>query len=202
MIECFTTGSFFTNSYVISNDKGECVVVDPGLNYEASAAKIKQKYDVKAILITHGHIDHIDGVKYFSNVPIYVHKLDKYFFFDSSLSLYDMMGFILPFKENDLDIRTVEDMDEIDLIGYKFKVLHTPGHTRGSVCYSYSNKVLSGDTLFNYSCGRCDFPTGDSLKMHQSLKRIISTYNDNFDVYPGHDCKTTIKNERQNNPYL
>ena len=113
-----------------------------------------------------------------------------------------MMGFILPFKENDLDIRTVEDMDEIDLIGYKFKVLHTPGHTRGSVCYSYSNKVLSGDTLFNHSCGRCDFPTGDSLKMHQSLKRIISTYNDNFDVYPGHDCKTTIKNERQNNPYL
>lgn len=200
MIEKIVTGSFFTNSYVISNG-ADCVVVDPGLNYSDAANMIKSKYNVKAILITHGHMDHIDGIRYF-DVPVYIHELDKDFLFDSSLSLYNMFRINSPYKKGDLNIITVKDKDELDLIGYTFKVMHTPGHTRGSVCYSYGNKLLSGDTLFNMSAGRTDFPTGNSKDMRLSLNKIINNFNDNVDVYPGHEGKTTIKNERKNNIFI
>lgn len=200
MIEKIITGSFQTNSYIISNDN-ECVIVDPGLDFLDAANIIKNKYEVKAILITHGHMDHIDGIRYF-DVPVYIHELDKEFLFDSRLSLYCMFNQMSPYKKGDLNIITVKDNMEFELIGYKFKVIHTPGHTRGSVCYSYGNKLLSGDTLFNLSAGRTDFPTGNPRDMRNSLNKIINTFNDNTDVYPGHESKTTIKNERKNNIFL
>ena len=200
MIEKIVTGSFFTNSYVISNGE-DCVIVDPGLGYENAANMIKSKYNVKAILITHGHMDHIDGIRYF-DVPVYIHELDKDFLFDASLSLYNMFRLPTPYKKGDLNIITVKDNDEFELIGFKFKVTHTPGHTRGSVCYSYGNKLLSGDTLFNMSAGRTDFPTGNPKDMKNSLNKIITNFSDNTDVYPGHENKTTIKNERKNNIYI
>ena len=200
MIEKIVTGSFFTNSYVISNGE-DCVIVDPGLGYENAANMIKSKYNVKAILITHGHMDHIDGIKYF-DVPVYIHELDKEFLFDSRLSLYCMFNQPSPYKKGDLNIITVKDNDQFDLIGYTFKVMHTPGHTKGSVCYSYGNKLLSGDTLFNMSAGRTDFPTGNPRDMRNSLNKIINNFSDNTDVYPGHENKTTIKNERKNNIFL
>lgn len=200
MIEKIVTGSFLTNSYIISNE-ADCVIVDPGLNYSDAANMIKSKYNVKAILITHGHMDHIDGIKYF-DVPVYIHELDKDFLFDASLSLYNMFRLNSPYKKGDLNIITVKDNDEFELIGYKFKVIHTPGHTRGSVCYSYNDKLLSGDTLFNMSAGRTDFPTGNPKDMRQSLNKIINKFNDNTDVYPGHESKTTIKNERKNNIFI
>lgn len=200
MIEKIVTGSFFTNSYVISNGE-DCVVVDPGLGYEKAANMIKSKYNVKAILITHGHMDHIDGIKYF-DVPVYIHESDKEFLFDARLSLYCMFNQPSPYKKGDLNIITVKDNDEFDLIGYTFKVMHTPGHTKGSVCYSYGNKLLSGDTLFNMSAGRTDFPTGNPKDMRNSLNKIIDNFSDNTDVYPGHESKTTIKNERKNNIFI
>ena len=112
MIEKIVTGSFFTNSYVISNGE-DCVIVDPGLGYENAANMIKSKYNVKAILITHGHMDHIDGIKYF-DVPVYIHELDKEFLFDSRLSLYCMFNQPSPYKKGELNIITVKDNDEFD----------------------------------------------------------------------------------------
>ena len=200
MIEKVVKGVFLTNTYIISKD-GKCVIVDPGLGFEEAAKDIKAKYQVEAILITHGHVDHIDGIRYF-NCPVYIHKNDEANLYDNSLSLYNMMRMRSPFVKGTLDVRCVSDGDVISCAGYEFKVLHTPGHTRGSVCYSYGSKVLSGDTLFRHSCGRVDFPTGSSNDMNKSLKKIVSAYPDNYDVYPGHDEKTTIKEEKKNNAYI
>lgn len=201
MIEKIICGGFETNTYVISNE-GKCVIVDPGLDFLEYSKEIKSKYEVEAILITHGHIDHIDGIKYFPNTPIYIHELDEEFLYDSRLSLYNFMGLKTPFTKNTLKINKVKENDTLNLIGFEFKVMHTPGHTKGSCCYLYKNKLLSGDTLFKNSCGRTDFPTGSPRDIKKSLKRIISECLDTVDVYPGHDSKTKIKDEKKNNPYI
>lgn len=200
MIEKITTGYFETNTYIVSN-QGKCVIIDPGLDFFDTAEKIKEQYEVKAILLTHGHMDHIDGIRYF-DVPVYIHEAEISFLEDPTLSLYHMFGSKIPFQKANLRIIPIQDGMEIELIGYTFKVLHTPGHTRGSVVYSYKDKLLSGDTLFSMSIGRTDFPTGNIKMMRESLKKIIESYSDMVDVYPGHGEKTTIGFERKNNPYL
>lgn len=202
MIECITTGSFYTNSYIISNDKKECIILDPGLNYKDASNYIKSKYTPKAIFITHAHLDHIDGIQYFMDLPIYIHKLDLEGLYDSELSLYPMVGRISPYSIGSLNIHILNDSDEIDLIGYKFKVLHTPGHTKGSICFSFNDCVFSGDTLFQESCGRTDFPGGSFSEMEKSLTKMVNTYKDDMKVYPGHGNETTILMEKKYNPYI
>lgn len=200
MIEKIVTGALLTNTYIISSGN-QCVIVDPGLGFARAAEEIKAKYDVVAILLTHGHVDHIDGIRYF-NCPIYIHEAEVPFLYDDRLSLYSMMKQTTPYKPGSLEIRPVQDRDKLALIGYEFIVLHTPGHTKGSVCYYYSHKLLSGDTLFNGSAGRTDFPTGDRMSLRKSLSAIVAFCDDHVDVYPGHDEKTNIKNERKNNPFV
>lgn len=201
MIECMTTGSFFTNSYIVSNDKNECVIVDPGLNYGNVAKYIKSKYDVKAILLTHAHLDHIDGIQYFLDTPVYISDIEYNNLFDNDVTLYDTIGRISPYNEGMLNIIKVKHNDIIKLIGYEFKVLFTPGHTSGSVCYLMDNVLFSGDTLFNNSIGRTDFPTGSMTKMKESLNYLM-TLDDNIKVYPGHNDETTIGYEKNNNYWL
>lgn len=200
MIEKFVSGMFFTNSYVISNNN-ECVIVDPGQNYQKIAETIKQKYDVKAILITHGHIDHIDGARYF-DCPIFIHEKEKDVFLSHDLSLYSMVGQANPYINKNIELVTVKDLEKVNLIGYEFMVLHTPGHTKGSVCYSFLDNVFTGDCLFKGTCGRTDFPTGDVVSMNKSLKRIVSTFPLNYNVYPGHEDKTTIEHEKNTNQFI
>ena len=202
MIESKVCGAFFTNSYIVSNDSGESVIVDPGFSYGPIARYIKEKYSPKAILLTHGHADHIDGIQYFMDLPVYIHKLDEEVMYDSNLNVYSMVGRISPFSKGMLDIRYVNDGDIINLIGYDFSVIHTPGHTDGSVCYSFDNNVFTGDTLFNMSIGRCDVETGDISKMMKSLKKIMDKYPDDYNIYPGHEGISTIGYERKFNPYI
>ena len=202
MIECITTVSFYTNSYIISNDKKECILVDPGLDYKKAYEYIKENYKVVAIFITHAHVDHIDGIQYFLDTPIYIHKLDEESLYDTENSLYPFFGRVSPYTLGSLNIHTVSDLDTISLIGYTFKVLHTPGHTKGSCCYSFDNYLFSGDTLFFESIGRTDFPTGSYSEILKSVKRIVDTYKDDTKVYPGHGNETTIGNEKKYNPYI
>lgn len=199
MIEKITTGMFFTNSYIISN-QNDCIIVDPGQRYSKVALKIKNKYNVKGILLTHGHLDHFDGIGYF-DCPIYIHELDENKLYNSYLSLYSMVNLETPYKNHELNVVTVRDLDIIELIGYKFQVLHTPGHTSGSVCYNFLDNVFTGDTIFKGNYGRIDFPTGSSSDMLKSLNRILNYYKDEYVVYPGHDDTTTIKNEKKNRYY-
>lgn len=201
MIDKFICGPLFENCYVISSGN-ECVIVDPGQGFLKAKEVITKRYSVKAILITHGHIDHVDGIKYF-NCPIYISKEEKNILSDSYKSLYDYFDTVYPFLNMDFDFKNVEDEEEFELIGHKFKALKTPGHTNGSMCFLMDNKYLfSGDTLFCRSCGRTDFPTGDSEAMQASLNRLVNTLDENIVVYPGHDETTTILEEKHQNPYI
>lgn len=198
MIKKFICGSFFSNCYLLVNDK-KCIIIDPGLNFNKYAEIIKKEYDVVAILLTHGHIDHIDGLKYF-DVPIYIYKDEVPFLEDADLALYSLFNVKKDFDVSRLNIVKINDNYLIDLLDFKIKVIHTPGHTVGSVCYLYENNLFSGDTLFNLSVGRVDFPTGDFKQLDSSLKKLFNLPADTI-VYPGHGEATTIGFEKNNNPY-
>lgn len=201
-IEMLTTGFYFTNSYIISNDKKECIIIDPGLGYGEAANAINKTYKPLAILITHAHMDHIDGIKYFKDLPIYLYKDEKRVLDDSNLNLYNMIGKTIPFDESELNIKYVSDLEEINISDFKFMVYHTPGHTPGSCCYLMGNDLFTGDTLFNESCGRCDFPGGSFSQMEESLSRIMNLFKDDVKCYPGHNDITDIGYERIHNPFI
>ena len=198
-IKKFCIGAFETNTYLIT--KGEkAVLVDPGLDFISILDEVN-KYQIIAILITHGHVDHIDGCGMI-DAPIYVGKEDLINFTDLSRSLYNMTGMRPSYYGKELNLIGVSDNEIINLDDFSFKVIHTPGHTEGSCCYQYYDNLFSGDTLFCGSIGRVDFPTGSMKKMKDSLKKLKTLCADNVVVYPGHEAKTTMKNEKKYNMYL
>ena len=199
-IKKFVIGAFETNTYLITKGN-KAVVIDPGLDFNLIVDEIKNNYEVEAILITHGHIDHIDGVGLI-DAPIYVGKEDLINFNDKTNSLYHFAYKKPSFDVSKLKLIPVSDNDIISLNTFQFKAIHTPGHTMGSYCYMYYNSLFSGDTLFRCSIGRTDFPTSSYKLMSSSLKKLKSMINDDVVIYPGHDEKTTMKFEKQNNPYL
>lgn len=198
-IKKYIVGAFETNTYVITKGN-KAVIIDPGLNFVSIFDEIKD-YEIEAILITHGHVDHIDGCGLI-NAPIYVGKEDLNNFSDKNTSLYSLTYQRPSFDYNKLNLNAVSDNDEIILPSFTFKAIHTPGHTIGSYCYLYYKNLFSGDTLFKCSIGRTDFPTGSYKMMKSSLDKLKTLISDDFVVYPGHDEKTTMKFEKQNNPYL
>lgn len=201
MIEVKTTGSFFTNSYIISEDN-KCIIIDPGLSYKNAYLYIKERYEVVAIFITHAHLDHIDGLEYYLDLPIYMSEKTANNLDSMENTLYYMIGRVPPFNRNNLDIRIVKNGDKINLLGHEFKVITTPGHTDDSICYLMDNKELfSGDTLFNLSIGRTDFSNSSISAMNESLAKLMKL-DDSINVYPGHEGITTIGYERKYNPYI
>jgi len=186
------------NVYLII-DSNKCFIVDPGGNYEEIEKCINElNLSVLGILLTHAHVDHTYLINKF-NCPIYLHEKEVEILKYSNLSLYDSFNLDMPFSYKDLNIIKVKNDDVIKLNDYDIKVLHTPGHTKGSVCYLFNNKLFSGDTLFKESCGRCDLPTGSEIDMANSLVYLIDNLDENIKVYPGHDEATTIKHEKEYN---
>ena len=157
--------------------------------------------DLKYILLTHGHFDHIIGVKSVKEkygAQVVISKEDEPMLNSSKLSL---AAFCNATQNNvDADI-IVKDGDEITLGEIKIKVMATPGHTSGSVCYIAENCIFSGDTLFYCSCGRTDFPSGSHEQMMSSLQKLKALDGD-YKVYTGHNNLTTLDFERKNNPYM
>ena len=198
-IKRFILGIFGENTYLIT--KGDkAVLVDPGQNIE-SIKDVISLYKVEAILITHGHIDHMDGVG-IVDAPIYVGSKDQKNFSDLSYSLYNLCNSKPNYDNSKLKLIPVFDGDEIVLDDFNFKVIETPGHTSGSVCYRYYDNLFTGDTLFKGSIGRTDFPSGSNLMMRDSLKKLLDIIEDNVVIYPGHEDNTVMKMERKTNPFL
>ncbi len=191
---------------LIDREKNEAIACDVG---ECSQTLINyintHKLTLKGILLTHGHLDHVGGAKALAEIfnceIIGPHKDDTFLFETLDEQAY---MFRLNKCENYLP-KFVEENDEIELIdGYKFKVIHTPGHTPGGVCFycQSENIVLVGDTLFQGSIGRTDFPRGNIANLLDSIKNKLFILPDNTHVLPGHEQNTTIGDEKIHNPYV
>ena len=194
-------GNMSTNTYLIGNEIDGCYVIDPSDNYSLIKNKINDKYGnkVKAILLTHGHLDHIGSVDRLVNdynCEVYINDLDKYLI-DGSLRSYPNMlqEFNIIINSSTKDAYFIPDKN--------ITVLETPGHTPGSVCYLFNeeNVIFTGDTLFAGGVGRCDLPGGRAVELRKSL-RVFFDLNDNLRVLPGHEGESTLKNEKLYNYYL
>ena len=186
-------GAYQTNCYLVWEENSPtCVVIDPG--YEPDTILVEAKKlgkEITAVLLTHGHFDHVGGVRELAaetGCPVYLHEAE--------LSMPPQMTAGPLFYTN-----TYGEGDFVEAAGLSFKVLHTPGHTPGSVCLLCENAMFSGDTLFWGSCGRTDLPGGSWVTIRKSLLRLADLSGD-YDVYPGHGDATTLSFERKMNPYM
>ena len=200
-IKRILTNPYAENCYVVSDDEGTGVIVDPGADGENIYLQVAQM-GVKpvAILLTHGHFDHVGAVKYLKNkynLKVYANIYEKGILSDAS-KIYVFGG---DGEEVDVD-NWVSDGDELAFGGLKFKVIHTPGHTVGSCCYLAENHLLAGDTLFYESIGRCDLPGGSFETINNSIKTKLYTLDEDTIVYPGHGCATDIGHEKKFNPFV
>lgn len=197
-------GMVQTNCYIGWNrERKEAVIVDPGDEFARIADTVNRLgVTVKAILLTHGHYDHVMAVEECRKhwgVPVYASEKEAEILADPQKNLsYQFAGGGFHLKADVL----LKDGECVELIGYSFKLLHTPGHTCGSCCYYVeSEKVLfSGDTLFEESYGRIDFPTGSGRDMVNSVVNVLFGLPEDTDVYPGHMGYTTIREELRYNP--
>ncbi|WP_418463257.1 MBL fold metallo-hydrolase [Frisingicoccus sp.] len=204
-IRMMVLGPVQTNCYfLINEDTKEVLIVDPADRAQKIIEWINSEgLKPTAILLTHGHFDHImgvAGVKKEYNIPIYASKDEVEVLANPQINVSTMMGAYLSMKADKL----FSDGDMLELAGMKLKVISTPGHTIGSVCfYMEEEKVLiSGDTLFEASVGRSDFPTGSSRQLIESIKTRLFVLPDDTDVFPGHGGTTSIAYEKAHNPFI
>lgn len=204
-IEKFVTGIISTNCYLVINEETkQTVVIDPAACPSYLMGHIKSEgLQVEAILLTHGHFDHIMGIGDLRRefpVPVYAHEGDRETLLDPflNLSISYTDGYTFDGATH------VRDGQTLELAGASFQVIHTPGHTPGGVCYYLENeKVLfSGDTLFQNSVGRTDFPNSSMSDLIRSLREKVMALPDDVKVYPGHMGETTIGHERKHNPFI
>ena len=201
-IKRLTLGELGTNCYIASKG-GAAVVIDPADDADViSDYLVENDLKAVAILLTHGHFDHIlasDELKKMTGATVYVHKAEKELLENPRLNAGDRFGMS---KIAHADVY-VEDGQVLDLAGMTFEVIYTPGHTVGSVCYlEKEDKVMfTGDTIFYGSVGRCDLPTGDEEVLMKSLQKI-KCLDPEIEAYPGHGRSTTIAGELKRNMYL
>lgn len=210
---------FGTNCWIVSTGLGnECVIVDPGIAVPDLASRIVSRVVEKnlkpvAILITHGHLDHIYSVLPLSQqdglMTAYIHGDDRDLLShpakglgEQGLALLNELAPTRKWKEPDR-VEEVGDQQVIEVAGLDIEVIHAPGHTKGSVMYRVNDKtLLSGDVLFKGAIGRTDLPTSSPRAMRVSLSEKVLTLPDEIRVLPGHGEETTIGEERRSNPFL
>jgi hydroxyacylglutathione hydrolase len=204
IIKTLNMGAFQVNNYlVIDEESKQAVLIDAGGDYDAVMKVAREnKAEIKYILNTHGHMDHIAGdeeIQRKNRVKVFMHKDDKYLLgaFKQSLIVYGMPRYETPVIDE-----YIEDSQIITLGSLEFKVIHTPGHTPGGVSYLIDDVLFSGDTLFANSVGRTDLPGGDYSQLEKSIKEKIYSLDENIIVYPGHGKSTTVKEEKHTNPFF
>ncbi|MDD7025437.1 MAG: MBL fold metallo-hydrolase [Lachnospiraceae bacterium] len=204
-VERVLCGSVGTNCYFLINTQTqETVIIDPADDAPMLSAKLKEKnLKPAAILLTHGHYDHIMAVEELRKeygIPVIAHEEEKQILENPKGNLSTMIGMPFTVKAD----RFVKDEELLVTAGFSIRVLHTPGHTIGGCCYYLAdeNLLFSGDTLFWESVGRTDFPTGSMSALVRSIKEKLMVLPESTRVYPGHMGSTSIENEKQNNPFL
>lgn len=199
LIKIFTVGPMAVNCYLVADTRSkEAALIDPGAAPQDINKFVKKNgFVLKFIINTHGHGDHIAANGFFS-VPIYIHKADADFLADPDKNLSAM--FLFSVKSPSAS-RLLDDGDKVKLGAHEFEVIHTPGHTPGSIALKLGNVIFSGDTLFRGGIGRTDFVYGDEQLIIKSIEKLMRFADDTV-LYPGHGDATTVGNERGTNPFL
>ena len=196
-IKCLQVGPIGTNCYILEDDQTNlAAVIDPGDEPELiQEALEKEGVEVRYLLLTHGHYDHTTAVpalhRVYPQADIYIHQADAN---GAGSTLFPLTG------EVD-DLKLYDEGDVIRLGDHEIQVLHTPGHSKGSVTLKVGDVLFTGDTLFCGSCGRTDLRGGSYEQIMQSLKRLGELKGD-FHVCPGHEATSTLERERRSNPFL
>jgi len=208
-IDHLILGAYQTNCYILRRDEvvKDCLVVDTGLDAdELIDFLIRNGLNPVAVILTHGHIDHVAGVvalrKSFPEIKVYIHKLDAEMLTDAASNLSALAG--QTFTTEPADV-FVEEGDKLEQAGIKLKVFHTPGHTPGGIClYSRDEQIVfTGDALFADSVGRTDIPPyGNMEQLLKGIREKLFTLPDETVCFPGHGPSTTIANEKAHNPFL
>jgi glyoxylase-like metal-dependent hydrolase (beta-lactamase superfamily II) len=204
-IKTLQLGELKANCYIAVTAPHQCVAIDVGGSPRLLIEYLKMNsLKLTKILLTHGHFDHTAGVeevRQATGAEVFIHETDSPMLESSALSLHSMIS-IMPFKPV-MKYEIVRDGCILHDGDYTFRVLHTPGHSHGSVCYICDEErvIFSGDTLFCCSVGRTDFPGSDPHYMMQSLQ-TLNELEGNYKVYPGHNEFTDLDYERRNNPYM
>lgn len=199
----FAAGPFQTNCYVVANGD-RAFVIDPGLGAHEAVSQMAQEQGltVEAVVLTHGHIDHIRDAAAFG-VETFVHPADAFMLLrgegvsEQARQLYDASA--MPPIDNPTPL---EDGQTLNVAGVDLRIVHAPGHSPGCVMLVADEVVFSGDVLFRGSIGRTDLPDSDPAQMQESLRGPVWDLDDELQVLPGHGPATTVAQERATNPYL
>lgn len=201
IIKTFLEPPIDNNNYLLIDEKTkdaalvDCSAVDDSILEELDSEGARLKY----ILLTHGHFDHIAGIRLNPDIKIFMHKADLGWLnkVNSYMPMFGMPEMNIP----QIDV-FVEDGDIIKLGETEIKVIHTPGHTQGGVCYYTSGSLFSGDTIFRECVGRCDLEGGDFDQIVESIENKIFTLPAETIIYPGHGSRTTVGWEKEHNRFL
>lgn len=203
ILKKLVVGPLATNCYIVGSESGkEGMIIDPGDEAEVILRNVKDlKLEIKSIVLTHAHIDHIGALKEVKEATfaeVAIHSDEAQALQEKSVSTLLGLSYPTPPPPD----RLLRDGDSMDIGDLHFQVLHTPGHSPGCICLLGQGVMFSGDTLFNYGIGRTDLPGGSHSQLMNSIRTKLITLPDNTTVYPGHGPDTTIGAERSGNPFL